>query len=122
MSKSLGNLEKKLMNVIWSSRKPLKAADVLEQLDSEYAYTTIMTLLTRLHEKGFLRRELVGKAYYYSAAKSKNAFADSMLKKMYKSFIADFGDLAIVKFVDAVKANPEELAKLKAFIEKSDEK
>lgn len=117
MKNSLGELEQKIMNIIWLSKESLKPADVLERLEEDYAYTTIMTLLSRLYDKGFLKRELKGKAYFYKAAKSKAEFGRNMLKNLYKSLFDDYGDLALVQFMDSVKDSPEDMRKLKSFLE-----
>lgn len=120
MKHSLGELEQKIMNIIWQSKGALKPADVLEKLNGDYAYTTVMTLLSRLYDKGFLKRRLKGKAYFYSAAKSKDEFGKNMLSRLYKTLFEDYGDIALVQFMDSVKDNPEDLRKLKKFLQENE--
>jgi predicted transcriptional regulator len=46
----------------------LTPGEVRDQLDPELAYTTVMTILSRLHGKGLVHRERAGRAYVYSPA------------------------------------------------------
>ncbi|MEJ2858641.1 MULTISPECIES: BlaI/MecI/CopY family transcriptional regulator [unclassified Saccharothrix] len=65
----LGELESAVMDVLWSaSGTTMKVRDVLERLDRPLAYTTVMTVLDNLHRKGWVQRELDGKAYRYEPA------------------------------------------------------
>ena len=63
---SLGPLEKRVLDATWKLKKA-NVRDVVERLDNEFAYTTIMTTLDRLFKKGYLERdEAQGRAYVYS--------------------------------------------------------
>ena len=67
----LGELEAAVMDVLWRAEEPLKVRDVLERLDRQLAYTTVMTVLDNLHRKQWVERELHGKAYLYVASWSR---------------------------------------------------
>ena len=67
-----GALERGVMEVLWRAAEPLTPAEVREQLDLDLAYTTVMTVLARLHDKGRARRESRGRAFAYSAATSES--------------------------------------------------
>lgn len=62
-----GALESDVLRVLWSSPRPLLPSEVNDQLDAGYAYTSIATVLTRLHAKGLVERTPSGRAYAYSA-------------------------------------------------------
>jgi len=62
---SLGPLERKVLDAAWRLEKA-NVRDVIDALDDEFAYTTIMTTLDRLYKKGYLDRELEGRAFIYS--------------------------------------------------------
>jgi len=62
---SLGPLERKVLDVAWRLEKA-NVRDVIDALDDDFAYTTIMTTLDRLYKKGYLDRELDGRAFIYS--------------------------------------------------------
>ena len=63
-----GALERGILACIAASTAPMTPGEVLAALGENLAYTTVMTTLSRLHEKGVLRRESAGRAYAYSLA------------------------------------------------------
>ena len=66
-SSSMGALEKQVMDIVWIE-KNCSARDVIGKLDlkKKLAYTTIATVLQRLHDKGLVKR-IEGKGgYIYS--------------------------------------------------------
>ncbi len=71
----LGELESQVMEVVWA-RGAATVREVHEAVNRQrpLAYTTIMTVMTRLAEKGILRRELVEGAYVYRPAEPRAAF------------------------------------------------
>ncbi len=58
------------MAFLWSTSPPSSPADVHQGVAPDLAYTTIMTVLTRLWDKGFLDRERKGRAYVYTPVRS----------------------------------------------------
>jgi predicted transcriptional regulator len=62
-----GELEAAVLAVLWQADAPLVAAEVQQQLaDDALAYTTVVTILSRLHAKGALNRVPRGKAFAYA--------------------------------------------------------
>jgi predicted transcriptional regulator len=61
-----GALEQEVLATLWASPEPLTPAAVQERLGDGLAYTTVKTILDRLHDKRMLTRGRVGKAYAYS--------------------------------------------------------
>jgi predicted transcriptional regulator len=86
----LGELEAAVMQVLWDANEPLRVRDVLERLDTgrPLAYTTVMTVLDNLHRKQWVERELVGKAYDYEPAFSREEAAARALRDV----LDDSGD------------------------------
>jgi predicted transcriptional regulator len=60
-----GELEHDVLGVLWAADRPLKPAEVQAALSDELAYTTVMTILVRLTEKGVIKRARTGRAYAY---------------------------------------------------------
>jgi predicted transcriptional regulator len=60
-----GELEADVLATLWAAETPLTAADVQERLGGGLAYSTVVTILSRLHVKGSLDREQQGRAYAY---------------------------------------------------------
>lgn len=61
-----GALEQEVLAALWASPTPLTPAAVQAEVGAALAYTTVKTILDRLHEKGMLTRVREGKAYAYS--------------------------------------------------------
>jgi predicted transcriptional regulator len=61
-----GQLESEVLAALWASGEAMTPADVLRELDTSLAYTTVMTTLSRLHEKGLVKRRRAGRGYAYS--------------------------------------------------------
>ena len=64
--RSMGELEYEVLTQLWIMDAPATPAEVLEGLDTDLAYTTVMTILTRLVDKGLAVREKRGRAYAYA--------------------------------------------------------
>jgi predicted transcriptional regulator len=80
----LGELERAVMEVLWSRGGPVSVRTVHEDLAArELAYTTVMTVLTRLADKGFVTRERDGRAWLYAAAAGRDQYvAELMLEAL----------------------------------------
>ncbi|MEO5902282.1 MAG: BlaI/MecI/CopY family transcriptional regulator [Ilumatobacteraceae bacterium] len=62
-----GALEHDILSVLWAVDDPLQPAEVKSRLGSELAYTTVATVLGRLHDKGLVERLPSGRAFAYRA-------------------------------------------------------
>ncbi|MFS4092766.1 BlaI/MecI/CopY family transcriptional regulator [Streptomyces sp. AF1A] len=60
-----GALEAEIMAVLWGAGEPMTAGAVQSALTPGLAYKTVLTVLGRLHAKGMLERERVGRAHAY---------------------------------------------------------
>lgn len=69
------------MDVLWSAPAPLSVREVLDRLTGRrsLAYTTVMTVLDNLHRKGFLRRRMEGRAYFYEPVQSREQYAAKLM-------------------------------------------
>ncbi|TMR20814.1 BlaI/MecI/CopY family transcriptional regulator [Nonomuraea turkmeniaca] len=115
MVRGLGELESAIMDRMWATNAPASVRDVLEHLrkDRALAYTTVMTVMDKLHTKGLLKRKPVGRAYIYEAVSSKEAYtADVMRVSLAKS-----GNRAatFVHFLE--RLTPEEASALEAALQ-----
>jgi predicted transcriptional regulator len=61
-----GELESEILAALWASSQPMAPGDVLKELGGSLAYTTVMTTLARLFEKGLVARRRSGRSYSYS--------------------------------------------------------
>jgi predicted transcriptional regulator len=77
-----GSLEHDVMSVLWSADAPLLPAEVNARLGLGHAYTSVATVLTRLHAKGLVDRAAVGRAFAYSAAVAESDLAARRISEL----------------------------------------
>ena len=114
----LHDLEATVMDVVWSKRlAQFAVSDVLAVLEKqrEIAYTTVMTTLVRLHDKGLLAREREGKRYLYSAKLSREAFLESTAREVLQRAVGGRGAMAML-CEKVSQASASELDALEALI------
>ncbi len=103
------------MDVLWDDGGHLTPAEVNARLDSEreLAYTTVMTILVRLFEKGAVTRERRGRAWAYRPMLSREEQAAQRMNAMLR----DGGDqsLSLARFVENMTA--KERAQLRKLLE-----
>jgi predicted transcriptional regulator len=110
-----GELEGLVMDVLWDADKPLVAADVRDRLEPtrSLAYTTVMTILVRLHDKGVVERERAGRAYAYRPRRSREEQAAARMGELLEAAKDD--SVVLARFVAAL--SPAQLAELRRAVE-----
>ncbi|MBK3523808.1 BlaI/MecI/CopY family transcriptional regulator [Streptomyces achromogenes] len=98
MPRPLGELEDAVMTRVWKWNRPVTVREVLEDLQRErsIAYTTVMTVLDNLHQKGWVRREAEGRAYRYEAVSTRAAYAAALMNDAWSQ--SDNPAAALVAF------------------------
>lgn len=110
LSDVLGPLEAEIMDVVWDSDE-VTVRDVHQNLsaDRTIAYTTVMTTLGRLADKGLLRRIEDQPAHHYTAVVSRDQYARSTVKSVVDWLLGHFPDPAVAYFIDRVEKEDEEV-------------
>ncbi len=103
--KGLGPLERQVMDVVWKQKKAT-VYSVVEELcqEKKLAYTTVMTVMSRLASKGVLVREKKGKTFFYQPQECKEKFIHSLVHNTISKMVDTFGEEALVAFVDETKS------------------
>ncbi len=110
ISQTLGDLERQVFEAVRAGGV-VSVADAVESLHGDgrlLAYTTVMTVLTRLWQKGFLLRRRQGKAYLYEA-RSKGQIAGLQGERVARDALARYGDFALTGFVRTLSAGQRRL-------------
>lgn len=102
--KLLGGLEQKIMNTLWEKNTPLKPAEVQRGIADKYAYTTIMTVLKRMSDKGILSRRLAGNTYVYSPKSDRASFALTALDDLFRRLFCSYGEFTVPAFKKSASA------------------
>ena len=103
---SLGSLEEEIMQIIWKE-KNVSVRFIFDKLKTKrpIAYTTVMTIMSRLHTKRILNRRQQDGAYIYSPAQTKEKFLEKISEKIIKNLINSCGDVAVAQFIDIIEAS-----------------
>lgn len=92
-----GQLEREVLAQLWSVNDAQTPAEVREALGGELAYSTVLTILVRLHHKALAEREKRGRAFAYRPAVAEAELtATTMLRSLLHS--GDHG-AALSRFV-----------------------
>lgn len=109
IQKSLSPLDQEIMNIVWECNS-CTVREVLVQIckEKELAYTTVATILTRLCEKGLLKRSQRSSVVYYSPKISREDFSKNVAGSFFTNFLQSFGDTAIASFAESIEELPKE--------------
>lgn len=116
VEKLLGELENAIMDILWVQGEAT-VRQVLAELNRtrSLAYTTVLTVMSRLVDKGLLKQNKTGRAHLYRPAMSREAYAAETAGQVIRSLVEDFGDIALAQFSQELEGlDPERLAALKA--------
>lgn len=117
LARLFGELEAKVMNAVWSLEEPT-VHDVVKRLGKKANYKTVMTVMNRLVDKGFLERRKVSRAFVYLPRCSRDALTQHLSRQVLDGLITDFGPAVLAQFVEAVdKTDSARLADLAALVE-----
>jgi len=116
MRRRSGELESEVLAALWAADRAMTPAQVQAELGGALAYTTVVTILSRLHEKGVTARERQGRAYAYSPVQDEPGIVAGRMRKLLDAepdrrtvltrFVTDLGEASGLKlFRDIVDAN-----------------
>lgn len=120
----LGPLEAEVMEIVWD-RREATVRDVHRALADKrsIAYTTVMTTMGRLTEKGILRRVEDQPAHHYFPLVSREQYASSTVKSVVDWLVNHFRDPAVAYFIDKVEQEDQAVIdSLREAIEQREEK
>lgn len=116
--KDFGPLESEVMEVVWRADRPVAVREVIDALNGSraepLAYTTVMTVMSRLAEKDALSRRKVGRVYVYEAN------APDAAGIAVKDVLRAYGDVAVAHFVDEARADPSLRRRLQRLLDEGD--
>jgi predicted transcriptional regulator len=116
LAKVLGDLEARVMRVVWSLDRPASARAVHDRVVGEHpvALHTVITVLNKLVGKGLLRREKrTGAVFHYSACQSEPEFVAQASRRVVEGILSLGPDAVAASFVDVLaERDPARLAEL----------
>jgi predicted transcriptional regulator len=102
-----GELEAAVLAALWDADTPLTAAAVQERLGASLAYSTVVTILSRLHAKGTLERSPLGKAYAYRPVSDEPGLAARRMRSLLDA--ETNRQQVIARFVSELSEDDEQL-------------
>ena len=112
---ALGPLEAEVRAVLWRAGPPLPVREVATELNAgrgaALAYTTVMTVMSRLAAKGILARSRSGRRFVYTPVAADTA------EIAVRGVLAEFGDAALARFVEQAELDPQLRERLRRLME-----
>lgn len=110
----LGSSEREVMDIMWK-HKEMTVREVVSEISvsRKVAYTTIMTVMNRLVEKGILIRESIDSSFIYKPKITKGRFIARAIHSIFSNTVSSLGEEAVVHFMKEIESvDPETRKKL----------
>jgi BlaI family penicillinase repressor len=114
-SVTLTRRELDIMSVLWA-RKGATVTEIRDALTDSLAPQTVYTMLRLLESRGFVRREMDGKAYVYHARIGPNDAGDGALKRLVNKVYRGSQALLVSRLLMDDKVTREELRRMQRMI------
>ena len=108
--------EVELMTVLWE-RGPSTVAEVRDALDDGAAYTTILTILRLLEEKGHVAREAEGRAHRYGALIDRDEASSSAIDRVLGQFFSGSPEELLTRMVSDRGIDDATLRRLRSLLD-----
>lgn len=101
-----GELESAVLDALFASSAAMTAGEVQRALTGDLAYTTVLTILVRLHDKGALERERRGRAYAYRPVSDEPGLVARRMRRALDE--RPDRDAVLARFVDDLSDDDEQ--------------
>lgn len=105
-----------VMAVLWD-RGPATVAEVRSRVGDDLAYTTVLSILQTLEQKGRVTHERDGKAYRYRALVPREAAGQSALQRLTRKVFGGSAELLLAQLVSDRRLTEEELLRLRKAVD-----
>ncbi len=118
-SKHPTELELEILKILWKqgSLSGREVRDALATRSRDLAYTSVMTVMGIMEDKGYLRRKKQGNGYIYSARITENSTKKKMMGDMVKRLFSGSAAAAMVNLLESSEVSTEELEQLRKLIQ-----
>jgi len=120
----LGTAELEVLKALWERRRAT-VRQVLNQLHEQgrrLAYTTVLTVLTRLEQKGFVKSDKSGMAYVYRPTVSRAKITKSRLGSLIEQLYDGAAGPLVLQLMREKKFSADEIAELQKLIDQVDKR
>ncbi len=106
-----------IMGVLWESG-PSTVAEVRERLADDLAYTTVLTVLRVLEEKGHVGHEEEGRAHRYHALVARESAGESALRKLTRKLFGGSPELLLTQLVSDRDISDDDMRRMRDLLDK----
>ncbi len=119
-SPTLTEAELRLMNILWE-KSPLTVGELVEELPrrTPLAYSTVLTTMRILEEKGYVRHGKEGRAFVYRPVVGRREAGESAVEYLVRQFFRGSAELLVLNVLENERIDPGELARLRRKIEEA---
>jgi predicted transcriptional regulator len=111
----LTDREADVMQVLWD-HGPSVVNEVKERLADDLAYTTVLTILRTLEQKGYVMHEEEGRVHRYSATVKETAARKSALRHLTGKLFKGSAELLFTHLVSDQKLSREQIERMRALL------
>jgi predicted transcriptional regulator len=110
------------MDILWE-RGPATVGDVVEALPKQQslAYSTVLTTLRILEQKGYVRHEKQGRAFVYHPIVNRKQASQNAVQYVLSRFFENSPELLLLNVLENENIDPAELERLKTLVVESEE-
>ena len=118
-SPTLTEVELELMDVLWEKGQAT-VSEIVEALPEErLAYSSVLTMMRILEQKGYVNHEKEGRAFVYHPVIDRQQAQQSVIGYLLKRFFNNSPELLVVNLLEHEDVNPNEVKRLRQMIEKA---
>lgn len=118
--KKLPEAEQELMMIIWEAKRPVTRIEIEEKMCSgkNVMPSTVLTLLSRLEERGFIVKEKRGKINYYAPIREKGPYLQETGKKVLKNLFGNSLSVFAAALYSGERMSDAEIDKMQNFLDR----
>lgn len=105
-----------VMSILWRNESGT-VAEVLDALDEDLAYTSVLSALQTLEEKGHVRHEAEGRAYRYYPTVEPEAAGDSALSRIREAIYQGSAEWMFAQLVSDRRLDRDELERMRRLLD-----
>jgi len=119
-SPTLTEVELELMDILWQ-KGSATVGEMVEALptDRPLAYSSVLTMMRILEQKGYVEHEKESRAYIYRPLIDRREAQKSVISYLLKRFFNDSPELLVVNLLEHEEIGAAEIKRLKRLIERS---
>lgn len=120
-SPTLTEVELELMDVLWE-KGAATVSEIVDSLpDARLAYSSVLTMMRILEQKGYVAHEKEGRAFIYRPVVDRQQAQKSVLGYLLKRFFNNSPELLVVNLLEHEDVTPAEVKRMKRMIEDAEE-